>query len=88
MRKMVLGKSVGVVKVEIDRFNRTVGTVYLDDTNVNLAMVAGGHAWWYRRYAPHDRLLEAAQRGAREADLGLWALPDPVPPWEWRRAHR
>ncbi len=88
MRKMVLGESVGVVKIEIDRFNRTVGTVYLDDTNINLAMVAGGHAWWYRRYAPHDRLLEAAQQEAREADRGLWALPDPVPPWEWRRARR
>ena len=88
MREMLLDQAIGVVKIEIDRYNRTVGTVYLDDANINLAMVAGGHAWWYRRYAPHDRLLEAAQQEAREADRGLWALPDPVPPWEWRRAHR
>jgi micrococcal nuclease len=27
-----------------------------------------------------------AEREAREKHRGLWADPNPVPPWEWRRA--
>ncbi len=88
MRKLATGKQAGVVSVGRDRYTRTVATVYVEGDNINLAMVKNGHAWWYRRYAPHDRLLEAAEKEAREAQRGLWAEPDPVPPWEWRRARR
>lgn len=78
-------QSVAVVVHGRDRYGRWTGTVYLGQRNVNLAMVEEGHAWWYRHYAPHDRLLEAAEAGARERRAGLWSGRDPVPPWEWRR---
>ncbi|MDH4040145.1 MAG: thermonuclease family protein, partial [Gammaproteobacteria bacterium] len=55
---------------------------------INLAMVAAGHAWWYRYYAPDEHLLEAAEDKARAERLGLWAEPNPVPPWEWRRQQK
>lgn len=85
---MVSSKTVGVVTVETDDYGRTVGTLYQGDRNINLAMVAGGHAWWYRRYAPYERHLAAAQETARRERRGLWSGPQPVPPWDWRRAHR
>lgn len=85
---IVAGKNVGVVVVEKDSYGRTVGTVYLQDSNINVAMVQAGHAWWYRYYAPHNRLLEATEQQARKAKLGLWADPGPVPPWDWRRGRR
>lgn len=85
---MVAGREVGVVVLGKDSYGRTDGTVYLGETNVNLAMVAAGHAWWYRYYAPDNRLLETTERAAREAQRGLWADPDPIPPWEWRRQQR
>ena len=66
----------------------TDGTVYLDERNINLAMVAAGHAWWYRYYARNDHLLEAAEGKARAANLGLWGEPDPIPPWDWRRQQK
>jgi len=85
---LVSNRTVGVVVVATDDYGRQVGTLYRDGTNINLAMVAGGHAWWYRHYAPHERRLEVAEQAAREQRLGLWATTNPVPPWDWRRARR
>ncbi len=85
---MVAGKTVGVVVLGKDSYGRTDGTVYLDERNINLAMVAGGHAWWYRYYAKDDRLLAVTEQQAREQKRGLWAQPDPIPPWDWRRQQR
>jgi endonuclease YncB( thermonuclease family) len=88
LAKLVDGRRVGVVVLGEDSYGRTDGTVYLGETNINLAMVAAGHAWWYRYYAPDNHLLEDAERQARKAKLGLWARPDPMPPWDWRRQQR
>ena len=85
---MIAGKTVGVVVLGKDSYGRTDGTIYLEENNINLAMVAGGHAWWYRYYAPNEHLLQAAEASAREQRLGLWAQPDPIPPWDWRRQQR
>jgi endonuclease YncB( thermonuclease family) len=30
-------------------------------------------------------VLEGLEKEAREGRKGLWADPQPVPPWEWRR---
>jgi endonuclease YncB( thermonuclease family) len=81
-------KNVGVVVVDTDSYGRTVGTLYHEGTNINVAMVSGGHAWWYQHYAPHEYNLAAAEQKARKQGLGLWADPRPVPPWDWRRGQR
>ena len=88
LAKRVDGRKVGVVIVEEDSFGRTVGTVYLEEENINQAMVAAGHAWWFTRYAPYERHLEEAEQSAREQGLGLWAQSEPVAPWHWRRTRR
>ncbi len=88
LRKLVDGRQVGVVQEDVDTFGRTVGTVFLGDTNINLAMVEAGHAWWFARYAPYERHLAAAEEAARERRIGLWSAGDPVPPWQWRRTQR
>ena len=68
-----------------DKYNRTIGDVILPDgTNVNHELVKEGWCWWYRKYAPGDMVLEGLEKEAREAKIGLWADPQPVPPWEWR----
>ena len=88
LARLVDGRNIGVVKVDTDTFGRTVGTVFVGDTNVNLAMVEAGHAWWFARYAPYERHLAAAEEEARERQLGLWSSANPVPPWKWRRSQR
>lgn len=85
---LVAGRTVGIVSLGTDSYGRIDGIVYLGDSNINLAMVADGHAWWYRYYAPNDRLLEQTEQKARQQGVGLWASPDPVPPWDWRRSQR
>lgn len=70
---------------DVDDYDRLVGRVIHQGEDINLAMVREGHGWWYRQYARNDEGLEAAEQQARNARLGLWAAPDPVAPWDWRR---
>jgi len=56
----------------------------LDGTHVNHTLLKDGWCWWYRKYAPQDAELEKLEKEARDTKKGLWADPQPVPPWEWR----
>ncbi len=87
---MVFGRQVRVNVVDIDRYGRTVGIVVRvsDGVELNEALVAAGYAWWYRKYAPDDKRLEALERLARAGKKGLWKQEDPVSPWNWRRGAR
>ncbi len=80
----VFGQIVTLEVKNTDRYGRTVADVWLGERWINLEMVAEGWAWHYRQYSK-SKELEAAERGAREKRLGLWADKDPVPPWEYRR---
>src|SRR5215467_12306386 len=65
-----------------DKYGRTLADVILrDGTNVNHTLVKDAWSWWYRKYVPGDTMLEGLEKEAREAKNGLWADPQPVPPW-------
>ena len=84
--ELVLGGEVTLQTYGHDKYGRTLADVILlDGTNVNHTLVEDGWCWWYRKYAPGDTVLEALETEAREAKKGLWADPQPVPPWEWRK---
>jgi micrococcal nuclease len=69
-----------------DKYRRILADVLLPDgTNVNHELVKDGWCWWYRKFAPGDTELERLEQDAREAKKGLWADPNPIPPWEWRK---
>jgi endonuclease YncB( thermonuclease family) len=59
-----------------------------DGPNVNHTLVKDGWCWWYQKYAAGDTVLEGLKQDAREAKKGLWADPQPVPPWEWGKWKR
>ena len=84
----VFGKDVTVNSSGEDRYGRTLGEIIVDGESVNVRLVRGGWAWWYTRYSPDDTQLRDAQQEARQAGRGLWADPNPVPPWDWRRGKR
>lgn len=88
LARLIEGREVRVELVDRDNYGRLVGRVWIDDVDINLAMVEGGHAWWYEFYAQDRRDLELAEEAARRAQRGLWAQRNPVPPWEWRRNQR
>jgi micrococcal nuclease len=78
-------KDVTVKPRGTDRYGRTIADVILPDgRNLNREMLKAGFAWWFRRYAPYDEELKRLEAEAREAKRGLWADPEPVPPWERR----
>lgn len=83
----VFQKQVRVDVIDIDRYGRTVGRVYLNGRDVNRELVREGHAWVYRQYMT-DRSVLDDEATARAADTGLWSLLDPIPPWEWRHGAR
>jgi micrococcal nuclease len=88
LAKKVFGKIVQVDDFGKDRYGRTLGIVRLDTRNINLELVREGWAWWYRKYAPKNKELAAAETAARTAKRGLWADAKPVPPWDWRQSER
>jgi micrococcal nuclease len=84
--ELAFGKDVTIQTHDYDKYTRTLGDVILPDgMNLNQELVKQGWCWWYRKYAPGDTLLEGLAHDAREARKGLWADPQPVPPWEWRK---
>ena len=84
--ELAFGKDVTIQTHGHDKYKRTIGDVILPDgMNLNEELVKQGWCWWYRKYAPGDTVLEGLENEAREARKGLWADPQPVPPWEGRR---
>ncbi len=87
LRAKVSDTRIRVVVQDTDDYGRQVGTVYLENRNINLEMVAEGHAWWYEFFAPDNRELRQAHNNAQERQLGLWRDANPVEPYDWRRSH-
>jgi endonuclease YncB( thermonuclease family) len=84
--QLVFGKEVTLQTHGHDKYGRTIADVLLPDgANVNHILVKDGWCWWYRKYAPGDTVLEGLEKEAREGRKGLWADPQPVAPWEWRK---
>ena len=58
LRRMVVGKEVGIRRITKDRYGRTVAELYLNGSNVQQQLVASGHAeifWKYARQCPWTR---------------------------------
>ena len=83
--KRIGGKLVRVEWTAQDTAGWILGTVYLDDEEINLRMIEDGCAWHDRRTGPAPH-YSAAEKKAREAKLGLWADPAAVNPMNFRRA--
>lgn len=81
---LCFGKSATLADQGKDRYGRTLARVTCDGIDANAEQVQRGMAWVYRKYAPKDSPLYAAESEAKAARRGLWADADPMPPWEWR----
>lgn len=80
------GHRVRVAGTARDQHGRLLGTLWLDDRDLNRELVAEGHAWVFGGFAP-DADLVAAEEAARDARRGLWAGDHPVAPSQWRHDH-
>lgn len=81
------GRTVRVVEMERDRYDRVIAEVYgSGKVSLNVALVQAGLAWHYESYAPDRSDVAAAQREAKSALLGLWGGSHrPIAPWNWRK---
>lgn len=86
---LVFNKEVSVTWFKRDRYGRTVGQVYVDDTDVCLEQIKRGLAWHYKDYereqSVEDRSRYAiAEEQARIARIGLWMDANPIAPFKFR----
>ena len=102
LASMVAGKEVFVESDKNDRYGRVLGKVWVQPSDcpscgktldANHAQILAGMAWWYQYYAkeqsPEDRgRYESAEDEARKRGWGLWADPNPINPYDWRKGNR
>lgn len=67
LKLLVRGKSVKVVKTDIDKYGRVVAKLFVGDTDVGMKMVEGGFA----RSAFHNDYKDLERRAKRKRK-GLW----------------
>ena len=82
---LVFGKTITVKPKSKDRYGRTIARLEADGIDINLQMVATGHAHWYQQYAKNDMPLANAQAKAKAEKAGIWIDPNAIPPWEFRK---
>ena len=85
--RMVFGKTVSLTRAEKDQYGRTLGVITVDGEFLDRALVRTGHAWHYRKYSSSS-VLDSLENEARLHRRGLWADPDAVEPWKFRKRKR
>ena len=89
LTNLILNKTITIKSDSKDKYDRLIAKVSLNNNDICLVMIRTGQAWWFTRYAdsqsPSDRLAyNEAEDQSRQQRLGLWADPNPVPPWTFR----
>jgi len=87
LENKVMGKQVKLDILDIDKYRRMVGMVWLNDRNINLEMVREGHAEAFIEYLREPYRLEflRVEKEARAAKKGIWSLPAYERPREFRK---
>lgn len=76
-----------------DKYGRIVGKVFVHGVDVNREQVARGFAWHYVAYGREQSAMDreryaAAESWARAERRGLWSIPNPTAPWDFRKRQR
>lgn len=87
LSNLVFDRTVRIDSSGTDRYGRTLGTLWIGETDANREMVRMGYAWAYRKYLRDDTLIED-EASAKSARRGLWSDANPIPPWDFRKTAR
>jgi micrococcal nuclease len=87
LANLIHNKTVTVLAMDTDRYGRTIGVVKIDTLIVNTELLKAGLAWHYKHYDTNPEWA-AFEEEAKRTKTGLWKMPNPVPPWEYRRTKR
>jgi micrococcal nuclease len=83
LRYLISNKTLLIKERYQDRFGRTVADVFISDSDIGLEMIRAGMAWHFVKYS-NDPAYKEAEQLARRNKVGLWGLPNPIPPWNYR----
>jgi len=88
--KIVFGKTVEVDPLNTDQYGRIVAIVSVDEKFLNEELLKMGLAWVYTQYCdvPYCSWWKRLQEDAAKDKIGLWSIPNPTPPWEFRQDAR
>lgn len=78
-----LNKRVIVKKINLDKYGRTLGVLFINGENINKKCVLEGYAWQYK-YSK-DNELKMDEENAMKNKKGLWKDGNAVNPWVWRK---
>ena len=83
---MVAGKTVTVEYKGRDQYGRILGTVIIENINVNEELVKVGLAWNYY-YSRNKRMIEL-EAEAKRKKLNIFSDKNPINPYDYRRGKR
>jgi micrococcal nuclease len=86
-RTLMFGRQVTVTGKDVDRYDRLVARIAVDDADASESIVGAGLACTFRQYVTDPR-LEAAVTSARNAQRGFWAAGASKPECVAREAQR
>lgn len=87
LSKKIMGKRVRLNILDIDKYRRMVGMIYLNDRNINLEMVKEGYAEAFVEYLklPYRTTFLNAEHEAKSEKKGIWSLPEYERPRDFRK---
>ena len=84
LAKYIAGKTVTVEYQKKDKYKRVLGTIYYNNTDINLQQVKDGYAWVYKKYS-NNQTYYKAEKVAKDKKAGLWVDKNPLEPWKFRK---
>lgn len=87
VRNLIGGKNVELTYYGYDFFGRVIVFVRIGGNRLDDIILSRGWGWYYKGYHSGKAYKEGKKKmeRARAAKLGLWANPDPVEPWIYRK---
>lgn len=88
LNALLNGQEMTLLGAKHDKYGRRLAIIEVAGDNINDVMVQTGAAWVWR-YSK-SRRMKAMQQTAKDAQRGLWALPQAQrqDPWQWRQSHQ
>ena len=82
--ELCMNQGIHLEIVNTDRYGRIVAKSFLaDGRELGAEMIRAGMAWHFKRYSD-DEVLATLETTARENQVGLWSISNPIPPWDYR----
>ncbi|OCG45027.1 hypothetical protein A9G35_07035 [Gilliamella sp. Choc5-1] len=89
LASLIAAKNVFVKESKKDIYERSLGTIFLNEVNINEKMVENGYAWAYRyKGVANNKLMVKLEKIAKQNKKGLWKDKHPIAPWNYRHNKR